>query len=100
MNSFNHYAYGAAVDWIYMVAGGITPEKAGFEKIRIAPIPTEKLEWLSVQLETRRGRVEMKWYHEGKKIRYDIRTPVPATVVIAGKTYQVERGEYRFCEEK
>ena len=58
MNSFNHYAYGSVADWIYSVAGGIRriPEFPGYEKVKIAPVPDERLDWLSVTLDTRHGK--------------------------------------------
>ena len=98
MNSFNHYAYGAVADWVYGVACGIqtVEEFPGFEKIRIAPIPTDKLDHLSASIMTRHGLVSSKWYHENGKIRYEITTPSDTTVVIDGKEYNVEKGSYIF----
>ena len=37
MNSFNHYAYGSIVEWLYGYAAGIMPEEPGFSKIRLSP---------------------------------------------------------------
>lgn len=55
MNSFNHYAYGSVADWVYSVAAGINPveEAPGYAKVRIAPIPDARLDWLKGALETR-----------------------------------------------
>ena len=55
MNSYNHYAYGAVADWVYAVAAGITSqeEHPGYEKVRIAPIPDRRLDWLRASLATR-----------------------------------------------
>ena len=78
MNSFNHYAYGAVADWIYEEAAGIKPEEPGFAKVRIAPKPDGRLEWLEVSLETRHGLVRSAWSHieenGQKKVRYEIIT--------------------------
>jgi len=62
MNSFNHYAYGAVADWLYGVAAGIQPveDMPGYKKVRVAPIPDPRLEWLSVSLHTRQGLVRSK----------------------------------------
>lgn len=40
MNSYNHYAFGSVVEWIYRAMAGINadPNTAGFKKIIISPI--------------------------------------------------------------
>lgn len=98
MNSFNHYAYGSVADWVYGVACGINTveEKPGFEEVLIAPHPTDKLDFLSASIETRHGLVKSGWYHDGDKIRYEIVTPVKATVIINGERHEVEKGTYIF----
>jgi alpha-L-rhamnosidase len=98
MNSFNHYAYGAVADWVYGVACGIqtVEEFPGFEKIVIAPHPTDKLDFLSASINTRRGLVSSKWFKENGKIRYEITTPSDTLIVIDGKEYNVSKGSYIF----
>ena len=100
MNSFNHYAYGAVADWVYEEAAGIQPAEPGFAKIRIAPKPDERLEWLEASLETRHGLVRSAWSHieenGRRKVRYEIITPSPTVIVIDGKEREVEAGEYTF----
>ncbi|MBR6548760.1 MAG: family 78 glycoside hydrolase catalytic domain [Clostridia bacterium] len=97
MNSYNHYAYGAVADWLYEVAAGITPARAGFSKIHFAPHPTSKIDSLGAEFETPHGLARSFWRHntEGKVI-YEITTPVPATAEIDGKTYDLQPGSYRF----
>ena len=102
MNSFNHYAYGAVTDWVYGVAGGIKPiENApGYEKVRIAPIPSERLDWLKATLDTRHGRICSEWKKEETYWRYEITTPVEAEVVIDGEKHQVNAGTYYFYSKR
>ena len=102
MNSFNHYAYGAVVDWVYGVAGGIKPVEhaPGYEKVRIAPIPSDKLDWLNVMLDTRHGQIRSEWKKEEAFWRYEITTPVEAEIVISGKRYQVNAGTYYFYSKR
>lgn len=101
MNSFNHYAYGAVADWVYEVAAGIqTVEDApGFARVKIAPRPDSRLDWLEASIETRKGTVRSLWKQEEGRIRYEITTPSPAEIVIAGETMEVEAGEYIFYSE-
>ncbi|MBE6663205.1 MAG: alfa-L-rhamnosidase [Ruminococcaceae bacterium] len=96
MNSFNHYAYGSVADWVYEEACGIKPQRAGFMEALIEPKPTDKLDYLSATIETRHGRILSKWYHENGKIKYEIETPVKATIIIDGKAHLVDKGKYKF----
>ena len=96
MNSFNHYAYGSVADWVYEVGCGIKPLKPGFEEALIEPRPTSQLKSLGAKFKSRYGTIESLWYHRGSKVHYKITTPVPATIIIDGKEYRVEKGTYRF----
>ncbi len=98
MNSFNHYAYGSVADWVYIEACGIhtVEDKPGFEEVLISPIPTDKLDHLSARIDTRYGTIISKWYHFENKVRYEITTPVPATIIIDGKEHKVAKGTYIF----
>lgn len=98
MNSYNHYAYGSVVDWLYSVAAGIKPieEKAGFKEVIIAPVPDKRLGSINVSFDTSYGTIKSAWHYEGNKICYEITTPVKATIIIDGKNHIVENGSYIF----
>lgn len=96
MNSFNHYAYGAVIDWVYEKAAGISPEEPGFRRIKIEPLPTDQLSWLEASVDTKQGTVSSKWSHIEGKIRYDITLPADGEVIIAGRKYCVPAGKYVF----
>ena len=96
MNSFNHYAYGAAIDWVYEKAAGIRPAQPGFEKVTVSPLPTDQLDWLEVSLDTKQGTVISKWSHAEGKIRYDITIPAEGDIVIDGVTHSLPAGNYIF----
>lgn len=102
MNSFNHYAYGAVIDWVYTVAAGIkqVEEYPGYQKIKIAPIPDERLDWLKASLDTRHGQIRSEWKKEETMWRYDIVTPVEAEIVIGDTVQVVQPGEYCFYSER
>ena len=42
MNSFNHYAYGSIVEWIYRFSAGIEPKTPGFGEILLRPTPDDR----------------------------------------------------------
>ncbi|MBE7010979.1 MAG: alfa-L-rhamnosidase [Ruminococcaceae bacterium] len=98
MNSYNHYAYGAVADWMYGVAAGInTVEEApGFKKVHFAPLADHRIDWFKAEIDTENGKVSSRWWHENGKVRYELTTPVPATAIIEGKTYELGAGTYTF----
>ncbi len=98
MNSYNHYAYGSVVDWLYSVAAGIRPaaESAGFKKVVIAPVPDKRLGSMSASLDTVCGTVRSSWRFDGDTVRYEIETPTDATIIIDGKEHFVPKGTYVF----
>ena len=101
MNSFNHYAYGTVADWVYSVVAGIQPmeEATGYKKVRIAPMPDTRLDWLRADFESRYGLISSKWSKEGALWRYEITTPVDAEIVIDGTSHQDSAGTYFFYKE-
>ena len=102
MNSFNHYAYGSVLDWLYGVAAGIRPveEAPGYEKAVIAPHPDRRLGWMEARYESRWGLITSRWEYVGESVRYEITTPVETEITIAGETHCVEPGSYLFFSEK
>lgn len=88
MNSFNHYAYGAIVEWMYAYMAGIKSDGAGFRKIIIEPqldlrkvLPKNQSQITNVnaQVETVNGMVKSAWSIEGKEVTYHIFIPANTT---------------------
>ncbi len=103
MNSFNHYAYGSVADWVYTKAAGIqtVEDHPGYERVRIAPVPDERLGSLSARLLTRRGEIVSSWRSDGEGFAFEITTPVQAEIVIDGEKYAAGPGTHRFsCGSK
>ena len=98
MNSFNHYAYGSVMDWVYTVAGGIQvcEDAPGYAKVRLAPHPDSRLDWMSVSLDTRHGTICSSWKKFDGLYQYDFVTPVDAIICIDGAVHKVAAGTYRF----
>lgn len=63
MLSFNHYAYGAVVDWIYRYVGGIAPtvDNPGYRRVIVAPRPASTITWAKASVESRLGPVSIDW---------------------------------------
>lgn len=96
MNSYNHYAYGSVADWVFGVAAGIQPAEPGYAKARIEPHPDPRLNSLCATLDTAHGQIRSFWKHTENGIRYEIDTPVPAEIVVGGRSRTVEKGSYLF----
>ncbi len=98
MNSYNHYCYGSANDFIYEKAAGITTDKAlpGYGRAVIAPIPDKRLGWLSVDFKTAHGNIHSEWTYVGDTVRYEISTPVDAKIIINKREITVPPGNYLF----
>ena len=106
MNSFNHYAYGAVADWLYGVAAGIqvAEDAPGYQRVRIAPHPTDKLDWLEASVQTRRGLISVRWSKTYEPAgaqstwRLSIETPVEAELTLGGETKLLQPGRHViFC---
>ncbi len=63
MNSLNHYAYGAIVEWMYRYMIGIRPmeEGAGFRKFILAPKPNYQIRKAEGEVLTAGGRIRSSW---------------------------------------
>ena len=84
MNSFNHYAYGSVLAWIYKSAAGIAadPAKPGFANIVMAPKPDKRLGFVKAEYKTRHGLVKSAWRYEGGKWLWDFTIPAGATASV------------------
>ena len=99
MNSFNHYAYGSVGDWLYGVAAGIQPAKAGFSEVIFAPVPDRRLGYVDCALDTPRGRLESHWYYRDDTVCFEFCIPqgVDAEVVLPnGEEHRVSGGIYHY----
>jgi len=63
MISFNHYAYGAVIDWVYRNVAGISPNlnSPGFRKITFAPRPAEGFRYASAEINSPLGIASISW---------------------------------------
>lgn len=76
MNSFNHYAYGSVLGWLYEDAAGIRPLKPGFEEVEIAPHPDRRLGFLEAEYETPHGRISVSWrYGSDGRLKWNYSVP-------------------------
>ena len=100
MNSFNHYAYGAVLAWIYKTTAGIAadPKNPGFRNIIMAPKPDRRLGYVQAEYRSAAGLVKSSWRYEGEKWIWEFTVPagVTADVTLPGESMSQRyvSGEY------
>lgn len=92
MNSFNHYAYGAIMEWMYRYMAGIETDGVGFKKILLQPcVDTrtaserpdgqERIAWVKASYNSASGLIESAWdYSDG--FLYECTVPEGTTATL------------------
>ncbi|MEU6251348.1 family 78 glycoside hydrolase catalytic domain [Streptomyces sp. NPDC047043] len=81
MNSFNHYAYGAIMEWMYAYMAGIArdPSSPGFKRFVLQPHidPTGRITRVSGAYESPYGEIRSEWAvsNGGRSLAYDAVVP-------------------------
>ena len=78
MNSHNHAMFSGAAATLYSRFGGVQAVEAGFRRFIVKPAVIDSLEWVSIRIETVRGRVRSKWQRQGKTFSLEVEVPVGA----------------------
>lgn len=85
MNSLNHYAYGAIVEWIFRDVAGINPveEAPGFRRALIRPRPNYRLPAVRARYESAVGLYESAWIiREDGTFHLEVTIPFGATAQV------------------
>ena len=84
MNSFNHYAYGAVLAWMYRSMAGIAadPSQPGFRRIIMKPLPDRRVGCVKAEYRSAAGLVRSAWRYEGDKWIWDFSVPEGATALV------------------
>ena len=102
MNSCNHYAYGAVMEYIYRRICGLEPYIAGFKGVRYAPMPCAGIPEINCSYDSASGKISCGYKQENGKIRFYISLPkgVRAKVCLPNeKIFSVCGGSYSFERE-
>lgn len=119
MNSLNHYAYGSIASWMYRYVVGIQPmeEYPGFKRVRIAPKPDYRLDFVNAELNTIAGLYKIQWSLKDNQVFIKVNIPFNAQAEVilpraagveikeSGKREQIgsdlkvllSAGEYTYC---
>jgi len=100
MNSFNHYAYGAVLAWMYGTMAGIQEDPAapGFKHFILAPIPDKRVGHVSAEYDSAYGVIRSSWAY-GKDGRWTWTFTIPANTTASvtdpgGETKTYVSGTY------
>ncbi len=102
MNSYNHYAYGSVMEFVYRRIAGIEAKEAGFAKIKIAPHPVKGLPKLYAEYESVRGKIVSEYRQKDGKIEYVIEIPgqIEAEIVLPNEApVSVKGGRHTFVRD-
>lgn len=89
--SFNHYAFGSVVDWLYRSVAGLGPQQPGYREIAVAPVPLPSLDRAAATHLTPYGTASVAWERDGDTVM--IRAIVPANTTAS---VQLPDGSPRF----
>lgn len=109
MNSYNHYAYGSVMEFVYRRIAGIEAAAAGFAKIRVAPHPCKGIPAMRAEYDSVQGKIVSEYAQKDGKIKYaieipegaeaEIMLPGEAPVLVGGGKYTFGRdSEELYCE--
>jgi alpha-L-rhamnosidase len=88
MNSFNHYAYGSIVEWMYRDMCGLNQSSGddlvtGFRHARIAPKPDKALKWARARYRSAAGWYVSEWQIDDSGcLTFDFTIPFNATACV------------------
>lgn len=93
MNSFNHYAYGSVVEWMYRYMAGISSDvkNPGFKRVILQPTldtgtkynDEERINRVDASYESLYGRIDSSWESEdGKPAFYHTKIPANSTATL------------------
>jgi hypothetical protein len=100
MNSFNHYAYGAVISWMYSAMAGIREDLArpGFRHFFLQPQPDPRVGSVKASYDSAAGLIESAWEYGADGAwtwRYTVPANTTATVILPdGRTFERAAGSY------
>lgn len=102
MNSFNHYAYGSVLDWVFEEAAGIKMREGttSYKELIITPHPDRRLKYLSFNYKTKYGVIKSFWKYLNKNeiiFKYELPKGTNAKLIlINGEIHQLADGKHEF----
>lgn len=103
MNSLNHYAYGAIVEYLYQNVAGIRVLEPGFRKVQISPLINQKLRFVKARYDSVCGTYRVEWQiKRNGRIHVKVEIPFGCTALVGFPFYpgeatgELQAGVYDF----
>jgi alpha-L-rhamnosidase len=99
MNSYNHYAFGSVMAWVYRRAAGIDTDSTGpgYHHMIIHPHFDSALPKLHVEYDSAYGTIVSDWRQADKKFTITIPANTTATVILPmGRTEAIGSGTHTY----
>jgi alpha-L-rhamnosidase len=95
MNSFNHFAFGAAGEWIFRHIAGINPdpERPGYKHVIIHPRPGGGLTWAKVEYDSIHGTIRSSWKLSDDSFTLDVTVPANTSATVHVPILNSSRGK-------
>jgi len=103
MNSYNHYAFGSVMAWVYRRAAGIDTDSRGpgFHHLTIHPHFDAALPQLHVEYDSAYGTVVSDWKQAEKKFTITIPANTTATLILPkGQTENIGSGTHSYIVQE
>jgi alpha-L-rhamnosidase len=103
MNSYNHYAFGSVMAWVYRRAAGIDTDATGpgFHHLTIHPHFDSALPKLHVEYDSDYGTIISDWQESQHRFTITIPANTTATVILPGnKTEKISSGMHSYMVEQ
>ena len=100
MNSFNHYAYGAVLSWMYGTMAGIRDDGTGngYKHFILAPLPDRRIGNVDASFDSPYGVIKSAWaYGKGGEWTWNFTIPANTTATVTvpgGKSETLGAGTY------
>jgi alpha-L-rhamnosidase len=102
MISFNHYASGSVVRFLYERVVGLTPLKPGYQEFQVKPLLGGELSYARFGTRTPYGEIKAGWEKKGQLFTLEVSVPVGTRchlVLPSGKKEEFTSGVHRVEEE-
>lgn len=84
MNSYNHYAYGAIMEWVYRYVAGLEldEEQPAYKHFYVQPRFGYGLDWVRLHRETAYGEILIEWRLDNDTAVLKVNVPVNTTATL------------------
>ena len=99
MNSYNHYAYGSVLEFVYRRIAGLEAKAPGFKQVKYAPHPCEGLGRVRAEYDSVYGKIVAGYQQKDGKTLYFAEIPQGVTAQIAlpnERPFAVKGGKYAY----